>query len=901
MWMLSLVGLAVGEAIWVEGEDATTSEFNQHGWYSAVNLDLLSPGTPGGEEGDWLAHYANNSTEVQASWQITAEEGGDYELWIRSASYRVGAWVQVDEGEEVDLDLDATARETLNLVAPSLDVRFLSWTHVGTVSLEAGVHDVTIGLTPHEDWAGSQIYGGVDAFVLINDGRAPSGAELAEAGTPAADEWFPFFPGDPPEDWSESVAAWTSEPATQRVQVDGGALVLEDGSPIKLWGVNSRPPRTEALMEQQAAMYAAFGINLVRVHSVHEVLGDPVDEEALDRLDRWFAILQEHGIYTQWSVFYPYTIDEDAGYARYDELPSGSTSGLVTVFEELQELEWAYLEALLAHENPYTGTSYAEDPALAVIEVRNEDSIFWHAPLNTLMGGTMPEHEAALEGAWRDWLLETYVDDAGLAAAWGDGLRSGDTLEAETLDGYAAWELAADGPSDADETARAGDWIRFLAERQREGYEARFAAMRAAGFEGLTISTAWKSGGEAAELANLWTDVAGDVVDRHAYWGGGEGGHSIDTGTVATECLLDDADASWLSTSGPLPADTPFLHSEWTSKPPNVDKYEAVPLYALYGMGLHGWDGSLHFTASTAAWVDGGWPDLSSYVSETPHYMGQFFALSRAAREQHVTEAVPAARLSISEAELFGGTDARPDLDERLAALGPVVVVFEEDGADTGIDADAHEDGDYLVSEELAWRAGAHVRVSAAATQGVFGPEISGTHPLLDVTLDIESEAGSVLLTALDGLPLAESGAVLVTALGRDLQTGAAYAEDGSTLLAVGGPPLLLEPIQATLGFARTPLTVTALDVYGVPQEALDEAIEGDTVVIDGRFRTAWYLVTFEVAETGDTGDGETGDVEDTDEAGPVGCGCSGAGTAAGGGSGLLLLLLGWGRRRRES
>ena len=425
------------------------------------------------------------------------------------------------------------------------------------------------------------------------------------------------------------------------------------------------------------------------------------------------------------------------------------------------------------------------------------------------------------------------------------------------------------------------------------------------------ITTAWKSGGAAAELANLWTDTAGDVIDRHTYWGGGAGGHQIATGEISTAALLDDPAASFLATSGPLPEGQPFLHSEWTAKPPNESRFEAAPLYALYGMGLHGWDGSLHFSASTSAWIDGGWPGLSSYVSETPHYMGQYFALSRAVREQHITEAPPAARLSISDAALFGGTDARPELDARLAALGPVVVAFEDGGSDTVIDADTYDDGTYLTSEELSWKPGAHMRIAAASTQGIVGTDLAGTHALPDVSIDLTSEQGSLLLTALDGAPLSESAAVLVTAMGRDIQTGAAYSADRGSLEAVGGPPLLLEPIQARLTFGRTPLSVSALDVYGVPQRELTDALDGDTVEIDGRWQTAWYLVTFE-APPEDTGAGphdsdEPNNGDDTDSSAaspseqdaPSGCGCSGVGLG-GGGWLMVAAALAATRRRRH-
>ena len=57
--------------------------------------------------------------------------------------------------------------------------------------------------------------------------------------------------------------------------------------------------------------------------------------------------------------------------------------------------------------------------------------------------------------------------------------------------------------------------------------------------------------------------------------------------------------------------------------PPNVWKLEAAPLFAFYGMGLQGWDASYHFLNSRCYPGDG-WPGLSSYMTDTPHYIGQF-------------------------------------------------------------------------------------------------------------------------------------------------------------------------------------------------------------------------------------------------------------------------------------
>ena len=53
-------------------------------------------------------------------------------------------------------------------------------------------------------------------------------------------------------------------------------------------------------------------------------------------------------------------------------------SGLLFFNPKLQEGYKAWLKALLARPNPYTGIPLAQDPALAIIQLQNEDSLlFW--------------------------------------------------------------------------------------------------------------------------------------------------------------------------------------------------------------------------------------------------------------------------------------------------------------------------------------------------------------------------------------------------------------------------------------------------------------------------------------------------------------------------------------------
>lgn len=907
--------------IWLEGEDATSHDFLHHSWYgNGVNKHLLSPGLPESIDGDWLVNYNwSDPGPKSASWTIQPEEEGEYALWLRVATPYTKAWVAIDGSDPLDLDIDSNIRERINLVQPTLDHRSLGWVYGGSWDLNLDLHTLTYGLEPHEYWGGELNCGGIDAMVLVNFDWAPSGSEPPDLSgrEHAPDEWFSFHPNDPPSDWSDSVAAFPVDaPAGNRGRIhrDGSGFVDEAGESIKLWGINASMPATAELMEQQAEMYANLGINLVRHHTVLGMISGPdgIDPDKMDRYDQWFSLLKNAGVYVQWSIFYPLVIQESDGYPLFDDLNGGSTSGLVTVFPALQDLEWAVLEPLLNHTNPYTGLSYTDDPALAVLEIRNEDSIFFHNPLNPLADGTYSAHAAALQGDWADWLAENYEDDTALATAWGDGMRAGDSLENPSMSIYGAWEMAADGPTmNPIEVERMGDWIAFLAERQRDGYERRIERARSVGFDGVMVSTAWWAGGPAAALANLWTDDAADAIDRHGYYGGGtemEPWHQLFVGPVSTGSMLTEPGQGVFHKAALQVAGKPMMMSEWTSSPPNRQKLEAVPMFGFYGMGLYGWDASTHFQGGHA-WFDGGWPGWGIWGGQTPHHLGQFFAVSRAIHEGHIQEGDPAAVLHFTEDEIATGVDARPTVDPWLAAIGPQTVSFSP-GTSEVESVDDYRDGNFIESTtgELSWNTDGYFLIETDRTQGVVGAAGGLTHNLPDVTVELTTEFVSLLFTSLDGLPLGDSGSILITAIARDQQTGSLYSDDGSELLALGGPPLMIEPVQAQLTFSGEAITsVKTLNEYGVPTGTVSD-IDGNSVTLDGRWATAWYQVVRPAnQDTGspdeDPPDAGVGDDVslDADLTPPDkgGCGCSASAFGPGSIPWLLGLLV-VARRRAE-
>jgi hypothetical protein len=903
------------EAIWIEGENCASTSFNRHGWYQNTNIkkDLLSPGTPGGTSGNWVAHYTGNGSSERASatYPFTLAEGGTYSWWIRlnpfsnsngggNYSYRYrptrGTWTAWKA-----LDVSEAKDQMIDLVEPGIDIRFIAWCYGGALELTRGSYELEVSLTRREGDA--ENHGGIDVMALVNFPWAPAGVIPPDPNVPTSgpSDWFTLTAGPDPfsPDSIIDMSYLIEKPAGSHgvLMSRGKDFAFEDGTPIKFWGIDASMTDTVEAQERQARFYAKHGINVIRQHPVESVLGSPIqdasgrhfDAAKLDKLDRWFSILKANGIYMTWSIFYHHVVLPDQGIdpALYNELPSQGagkdTYGLATFIREYQDSQWQYASLLLNHVNPYTGLAYKDDPALAIVETRNEDSVFFHNPLgdSLVTGKSYPNHGARLKLLWQQWVKARYGNDQLLSRAWGTGRRTKatynsdgslrsrpDSVDETNMYIYAAWEMEKDGPrwNKSTEKQRMGDFIRFLAEMQRQTYETYQQRLRDLGYKAVTVSTAWSAGGPAASAANLWTDDAMGAIDRHNYCGGGAGGHGITTGAVDNETHLDKPGRGILSSGLWQVEDKPFIMTEWTQKPPNQWKAEIAPLMAFYGLGLQGWDASYHF-AGSRSYMGNGWPGMSAYVTETPHYIGQFPALAFAIYNGHFAEGqlVSARRLSLNA--VFAGVDAlnqtfgRIGQDENeLLSHGDTPVEALAAGRVTLKVADGQpasylaalstwiDDRSQVVQSntgQLTWDY-AHkvVTIHSDKTQGVVGFAAGGTYDLPGVTIkDIATPFISLLLTPLDNRPLIESGHILITALARDKQLGTVYNNDGTQLLETGGPPLLLEPVQATIVLKGSAVTsVKVVDVYGVPTDRQVERT-GNTFRIDGRYATYYYEV----------------------------------------------------------
>lgn len=241
--------------------------------------------------------------------------------------------------------------------------------------------------------------------------------------------WFPFvlakslFPHSPANMGKLILDA----PAGKHgfVTNKDGAFYFEDGTPAKFWGTNlcfsaCFPSRKEAVIT--ADRLAFFGFNAVRLHHMDyyfEPRGifkdivpahqDPqmkktgtLSKKQLDKLDYLIYQLKKRGIYIDINLLVSRHFTKADGVIDADTL--GTAVRPASIFDpKLVELQKEYAKDLLTHYNPYTKLCYYDDPAIALIEITNENSIF---ALNKL---SIPDYyQTQLENRWRGWAKGRY-------------------------------------------------------------------------------------------------------------------------------------------------------------------------------------------------------------------------------------------------------------------------------------------------------------------------------------------------------------------------------------------------------------------------------------------------------------------------------------------------------------
>lgn len=381
-------------------------------------------------------------------------------------------------------------------------------------------------------------------------------------------DWFEFSTQLLPKD-SQPLASFDflhERPAGKRGFVrlhPDGYLVFEDGTPVRLWGVawhenyfpqqERKPPDVRNDEHLRAAKtLTALGVNFVRWHGLgrglwNEKTGDLHEQRWHEVVDPLLALLKEHGIYHQFTLWFfshllmpreklPPEIQND------DEWWNAYTVGYK---ENYHTVKWAIFcfqpmlkrmldiqERIMNHFNPHRKMRYADDPAVVIVQPINEVSLMQRSPVETPLIWNLQEQEMrrrralpigvyqAFTEEWNEWLRRKFGTKERLLTSFpdlSDEFRAMGVPDADPEKGNVPlppprWMLRA-------KLGREDGWwhrlyLEFAMERERNFYREFAQRMRNLGYRNALAGDA---GGEWRQCLVSQADLEVGYDLHHPY------------------------------------------------------------------------------------------------------------------------------------------------------------------------------------------------------------------------------------------------------------------------------------------------------------------------------------------------------------------------------------------------
>jgi len=642
------------------------------------------------------------------------------------------------------------------------------------------------------------------------------------------------------------------------IQVLNGHLATGDGQRIRLWGVNitdwskgSRQIPSKEDAPLWAATLARFGVNCVRFQFLD--LEAPrgliaagrqdtrnLDPDQFDREDFFIAELEKRGIYIDFNLLVGRPFKAGDGVEDASQLREGA-KGTSLFDKRMIELQKEYAQQLLGHRNPYTGLEYTQDPAVALIEINNEDA------LNIGYRAPSPFYGQELTGMYNKWLAAHRTPEQIVALRQMAGVKA-DHDEVPLM----FWRgQAASAPPE-----------RFLAEAEFYNDTQRdyFAGMEdylkhTLGSKSLVIATADHSH-SGSGYPILMATIGSDVIDGHTYWE-----HPGDYSRKSP--MVDDPFNSMVvELSRSAIAGKPYTVSEVNEPFPNDYAGEGIPILAAYG-AMQDWDSIMWYTfepKQDPAWKPyvGDPFDISLDPVRLPELAAGALLFLRAdveKAEQTIDRAYT--NQQVYDSMLLPSTE-RPYFTPGFPLWLPLeheVRISSFDGPATQSPAGSatpnpiRSDTSQLTWYHSAPEAGL-VTVDSPRTQALIG--FLQAQEVGDSNLEakVENKFCSIQLSSLDAKPISRSSKMLLVAGGRVENTGQRWNSAGTDVTNWGDSPTLIEPVVGTLVLkhlepART-IQLQAIDGSGQPIGPTVSATKagGKWRIPLGGTVTTWYELT---------------------------------------------------------
>ena len=661
------------------------------------------------------------------------------------------------------------------------------------------------------------------------------------------------------------------------LEVKDGHLATGDGQRIRLWGVNitdwspgSRQIPAKADAGLWAATLARFGVNCVRFQFLD--LKEPrglidnkrddtraLDPQQLDREDYFIAELEKRGIYIDFNLLVGRPFNAADGVHDAAALHEGA-KGTSLFDARMIELQKEYARELLAHRNPYTSRAYTEDPAVAIVEINNENAldIGYRAP--------SPFYLAELTGMYNQWLathrtpaqVEKIRQIASSVSAVDTEPRAlpkahpGDTIPLLKNKGEAATAQPERFYAEAefyDDVQRSyfSDMEKYLKDTLRS--------------KSLVMATADHSHAHSGYPMLLATSGM-DVIDGHDYW------QHPEMYVRKAPMVNDPLHSTVVDLSRSAIAGKPYTVSEVNNPFPNDYGGEGIPILAAYGL-LQDWDGIMWYTFEPKI-NPAGKPYVGDPfdISQDPVKMPELAQGALMFLRGDVTKASAVAERSYSRTQVFDSMLLPAATERPYFTPGfPLALPLEEEvristlaGAPTqpfpSAPTAASATSDPIVSDthQLAWYSSSRetelVTIDTPRTQGLIGFVAANGKFVSHLSSELSNSFATILLSSLDEKPIAQSSRMLLIAGGRVENTGQTWNTAGTDLTHWGVAPTLIEQVSGTVSLRALDhagaVMLQPLDGAGQPKGAAIAATrDGDDWRLPlGKTVTTWYEVT---------------------------------------------------------
>lgn len=433
--------------------------------------------------GKWITTDSNHAPGLFLEYEITVPKDVEYNFYARKFWKHGPFKWHFDDQPWTECGKDVPLMDSVELR------KFVgaNWVWLGKVKLKTGIHTLRIELTDETSPAC------FDCFLLTTQPFEARGKmKPGEKYNRAPEGWFAFEPDRDP---------YTASPIDMRrlneksagdggfIQVKNGSFVHgKTGQPVRFWGVNTNVEMAKmdsASVDAFARFLAKHGVNIVRLHggawkrdAIHEI-----DQEYLDKLCYFVAAMKKQGIYVSLSIYFPLWLNltEKDGFAGY----KGQVPFSLLFFNpQFQDLYRGWWKTLLTARNPILNNKLCDEPAIAFLEIINEDSyLFWtFKPYESIPA---PQMEI-LEKLFGDWLTKKYGSIDQAFAAWGKskGNVRGDETAAGRVGFMPLYNIFTN------KTLRGQDTAEFLTQNQREYFEKTIQYLKKdLGFKGCVYAS----------------------------------------------------------------------------------------------------------------------------------------------------------------------------------------------------------------------------------------------------------------------------------------------------------------------------------------------------------------------------------------------------------------------------